>query len=31
VVFNPRGTPLKTDSFKTDEPFTYIPASDTLP
>ena len=31
VVFNPRGTPLKTDSFETDEPFAYVPASDTLP
>ena len=31
VVFNPRGTSLETDSFKTDERFTYIPASETLP
>jgi hypothetical protein len=31
VVFNPRGTSLKTDSFETDEPFAYVPASDTLP
>ena len=31
LVFNPRGTSLETDSFKTDERFTYIPASETLP
>ena len=31
VVFNPRGTSLETDSLKTDERFTYIPASETLP